>query len=180
MGTVAAWTILDFRAGRCMNIRQAVAGDGEALAGLVAGFRAAMGRLRGREARPDVAAGREEIAEYEAKGYPIFVAEAEGSGLVGYIVCRVDGKTVWAESLYVVAEHRRKGVASALYAEAERLAEGLGSETVYNWVDPDNDAIIAFLAGRGYDVLNLVEVRRARAGEKPTKTVAVGRHRFRR
>ena len=70
------------------------------------------------------------------------------------------------------------GIASALYAEAECLAEKLGSSTVYNWVHPNNNIIVAFLKKRGYDVLNLVEVRRARPGERPDKTISVGQDEF--
>jgi GNAT superfamily N-acetyltransferase len=97
---------------------------------------------------------------------------------VGYLVCRVVGDVVWAESLYVLPAYRRQGIASTLYAEAEKLALALGSDAPYNWVHPNNDPIIQFLQRRGYDVLNLIELRRPRSGEKPSRVICVGEHKF--
>jgi ribosomal protein S18 acetylase RimI-like enzyme len=149
------------------------------LARLIAAFRDELARLRER-ARPPTgeAAALEELAEYESRGFPVYVCQQEGARLSGYLVCRVDGRTVWAESMYVVPEHRREGIGTALYAEAERLAARLGAETVYNWVDPNNDAIIGFLRHRGYSVLNLIELRRPRPADRPRGTIIVGRHEF--
>ncbi len=107
------------------------------------------------------------------------MAEEKGGKLVGYLVCRVDGKTVWAESLFVVAESRRRGAGSALYSRAEELAEELGAKSVYNWVHPDNQPIVSFLKRRGYDVLKLMELRRAGRNEKQGRTVKVDSQEFR-
>lgn len=159
------------------SIRKARPGDAGALVEMIAAFRVELARLRGRENRPDIDAAREELAVFLRKGYPVFVAETDGQP-VGYLVCRVEEDVVWAEQLYVRPAFRRRGIGSALYAEAERLCEGLGGETVYNWVHPNNDAIIAFLRKRGYTVLNLIELRRPRPGENPTQRVAVGKHGF--
>jgi ribosomal protein S18 acetylase RimI-like enzyme len=161
-----------------MNVRRFRTGDAEQVIPLIAGFRVALAELGGKATAPDCEAASGELAEHLERQFPIFVAE-DGSALVGYLVCRVDGQTVWAESMYVAEEYRRRGIASALYAEAERLAEDNGSDTVYNWIHPNNDKIISFLDGRGYNVLNLVEVRRARPGESPQGTINVGRHEFR-
>ncbi|MGC9523151.1 MAG: GNAT family N-acetyltransferase [Anaerolineae bacterium] len=160
-----------------MHVRPSRPADTEALLPLIAGFRVALAALKDREREPDLEAAREELASYEQAGHPIFVAEHDGR-LVGYIVCRVADDVVWAESLYVAPAYRRRGIASALYARAEALAEELSGETLYNWVHPNNDAIIAFLKGRGYTVLNLVEIRRPRSGEEPSGTVCVGDHVF--
>lgn len=51
-------------------------------------------------------------------------------------------------------------------------------DTLHNWVHPHNDAIILFLAERGYDALNLVEVRRRYGGEEIRGTLRVGDHEF--
>lgn len=160
-----------------MTVRPAQPDDEPRIVALIAEFRASLAELRGRPAAPAPAA-ENELAEYRRKGYPIFVAEVSDAGIVGYLVCRVDGNVVWAESLYVRPECRRRGAGSALYAEAERLAESLGGHTVYNWVHPTNDAIIGFLRKRGYSVLNLVELRRPRPGERPAGSLPVGKHEF--
>jgi len=94
------------------------------------------------------------------------------------LVCRVDKDVVWAESLFVSSEYRRQGIGTSLYAEAEHLAQELGNETLYNWVDPNNTGIIRFLQKRGYSVLNLIELRRIRSGEKMTKKICVGATEF--
>jgi ribosomal protein S18 acetylase RimI-like enzyme len=167
-----------------VTLRPARPDDREQLTALVAGFRAALRAVRTGKPEASIPAQRaaalEELAGYESDpAYPIFVAETEAGELVGYLVCRVDEGVVWAESLYVTPAHRRGGIAGALYGEAERLAEELGGDTVYNWVHPNNDRIITFLKKRGYDVLNLVEIRREREGEAVGGEIQVGEHRFR-
>ena len=159
------------------RIREARPEDTEELVRLVAAFRAELARLHGEERTPDPNAAREEFHEFQERGYPIYVAELEGEP-VGYLVCRVEDDVVWAEQLYVVPALRRRGIGSALYAEAERICRELGGDTVYNWVHPNNDAIIAFLAARGYTVLNLIELRRPLPGERPKRRIRVGAHEF--
>jgi len=58
--------------------------------------------------------------------------------------------------------------------EAEQLAQEFDGDTVYNWIHPNNDRIISFLKKRGYNVLNLIEVRRARLGEETSEKIKVG------
>ncbi|MCD6541474.1 GNAT family N-acetyltransferase [Candidatus Bipolaricaulota bacterium] len=158
-------------------VRPFGSGDEEALAGMIASFRAELARFRGKDVEPDLASAREELAEFREKGYPIYVAELEGR-LVGYLVLRVEGDVVWAEQLYVEPGFRRRGVGSALYAKAEELCEKLGGDTVYNWVHPNNHVIIAFLKKRGYTVLNLIELRRPWPGEEPSRKIRVDTHEF--
>jgi len=136
--------------------------------------------VRGKDRDPDFEGAREELRTYLEKGYPIYIAETKAGDLVGYLVCRVDGEVVWAESLYVDPAWRRIGIGSRLYAKAEEFAQALGGEWPYNWVDPENKAIIDFLGRRGYDVLNLVELRRSKPGEKGFKSIRVGDHCFNR
>ncbi len=161
-----------------MRVRLARADDEVALGQLIAAFRRSLAELRGGRSGVDIVAAREELAEYRERDFPVYVATDDGGALLGYLVCRVEGKVVWAESLYVVPETRRQGVGAALYARAERLAEERGGDTVYNWVDPNNAAIIGFLQGRGYTVLNLIELRRARPDEQAHQTIRVGRYEF--
>lgn len=103
--------------------------------------------------------------------------EEEGR-IEDYIVCRVEGDVVWAESLYVRPESRRRGIGSALYKRAEQIAEEKGSDTVYNWVHPNNTASIHFLAQLGYSVLNLIETRKPRKGEVPSGRIRLGNYEF--
>lgn len=152
--------------------------DHETVIHLIARFRAELRRLRGGRADIDVGAAADELRQYATMGYPVFVAESDQGAVIGYLVCRVEGETVWVESLYVAPAYRRRGIASALHAEAEQLAEQLGGDTVYNWVHPDNAGIIRFLRQRGYSVLNLIEVRRPRRDETLGQRIRVGDHEF--
>lgn len=151
------------------NFEQAVA--------LVARFRVALKGYTGVDAAPDYAAGRRELQEYQAAGFPLYAA-AENGALVGYMVCRVEAPAVWLESLFVHPEHRRKGVASALLQKAEGIVASYGEPTLYHNVHPNNEGMIAFLRGHGYTVLNLIEIRKPYPGERPARTIHVGANAF--
>ncbi|MDX1614697.1 MAG: GNAT family N-acetyltransferase [Candidatus Promineifilaceae bacterium] len=157
-----------------MIIRPAEPSDEAQLVELIAQFRVTLARFRDRVRQPDPDAASSELASYQNPRYRMFVAEIDADELVGYLVCRVEEDVVWAESLFVTPEHRRQGIGTALYQEAEALAEAVGSETVYNWVHPNNDRIIRFLQRRGYTVLNLIELRARRDGEAAERRVRVG------
>ena len=147
------------------------------LAPLTAGFRVALKGYKGIPAEPDEAAAAAELREYFDAGWPVFAARL-GETVCGYAVCRVEEPCVWVESLYVLPEFRRRGAASALFRRAETFAASLGEDTVYNYVHPNNDGVIAFLRSMGYSVLNLIEVRKPYAGETLTTEIKVGEHTF--
>ena len=147
------------------------------LAQMVALFRVELRSYKGIVSKPNVEAGREEMEEYLAAGFPVFAAMVD-SKYAGYIVCRVDSEVVWVESIFVKEEYRRHGVATALHSKAEEIAASYGEETVYNYVHPNNHRMIAFLRKRGYTVLNLIEIRKPYKGEKLTQKIYVGKHEF--
>ena len=149
----------------------------EAVAPLVADFRVVLRGFKGEEAAPDLPAAREELEEFLDRGFPVYSAMENGRAL-GYLVCRVDGGCVWVEHIFVAEGARRRGLASALYDRAQALAESMGEDTLYNYVHPNNDGMIAFLRAKGYTVLNLIEIRRPWRGEKPSSTVRVNGHAF--
>ena len=147
------------------------------LAQMVALFRVELRSYKGIVSKPNVDAGREEMEEYLAAGFPVFAAMEDGK-YAGYVVCRVESQVVWVESIFVKEEYRRQGVASALHSKAEKLAASYGEETVYNYVHPNNHRMIAFLRKRGYTVLNLIEIRKPYQGEQLTQTIHMGEHEF--
>lgn len=159
-----------------MRIRLATSEDVEKVAKLISQFRVELKALKGIQSPPKEDQAKEEFNEYLDANYLIYIAEDHDEELLGYLVCRVDQGVVWAESIYVNQGSRRKGVASELYKEAEKLAADLGHETVYNWVHPNNDKIIKFLAKMNYNVLNLIEIRKAYENERLTQTLRVGNH----
>jgi ribosomal protein S18 acetylase RimI-like enzyme len=159
-------------------IYQASQDDRSGLSPLIAQFRSELTALKRIASDPDAAAAQGEFDYYLGKGYPIYAAVEDGKH-VGFLVCRVEDSTVWVESVYVDPHYRRSGIASVLYREAERLARSHGQDTVFNYVHPNNDKMIRFLAKQGYDVLNLIEIRRPYAGEDPQDTITVAGHEFR-
>jgi len=161
-----------------MKIRSYEVRDREDLINLIAKFRVRLAELKAIDKEINLKDAEEELDYYLNKKFPIFIAEDLDGILIGYHVCRVEDDVVWSESLYVLPEMRRKGIGSALYEKGENLVEQLGGETLYNWVHPNNDISIPFLKKRGYDVLNLIEVRKKRANEKFTQVINVGKHKF--
>ena len=149
----------------------------DALAEMVALFRVELRSYKGITSKPNIEAGREEMEEYLAAGFPVFAAIVDGA-YAGYVVCRVDSEVVWVESIFVKEEYRRHGIASALHSKAEEIAASYGEDTVYNYVHPNNHRMIGFLRKRGYTVLNLIEIRKPYKGEKLTQTITVGEHEF--
>ena len=144
---------------------------------LIAGFRAELRAFRGIVSEPDTEQAREEIAEFLEKGYPVYAA-IEGGETVGYIVCRIDAPCLWVEHIFVREDHRRRGTASLLFGKAEELAREMGDDTVYNFVHPNNEGMIAFLRSKGYTVLNMLEIRRPWTGEKLASKVRVDGNTF--
>jgi ribosomal protein S18 acetylase RimI-like enzyme len=161
-----------------VRVRRYETEDAHQVVRLVVEFRLTLSGLKPQGGPPDYGSARQELDEYLAKGFPVFIAEDEERKIVGYMVCRVDEDVVWVESLYVSECARRQGIGSALYSEAEHLADSLGGDTVYNWVHPNNHVVISFLKKRGYNVLNLVEIRRPRKGERLGSRIQVGAHKF--
>ncbi|MHA1135420.1 MAG: GNAT family N-acetyltransferase [Candidatus Thorarchaeota archaeon] len=161
-----------------MKIRRYNPEDTEQIVSLIADFRVFLASLKSLSKNPEIQDARVELDDYLSDRYRIYVAEDETS-IVGYLVCKIDQNTVWAESLFVIPSMRRKGIGSALYSEVESLAQSLGGNTVYNWVHPNNEYIICFLKKRGFDVLNLVELRKPWPNEKIFSRIDVGKHQFR-
>ncbi|WP_058486556.1 GNAT family N-acetyltransferase [Defluviitalea phaphyphila] len=160
-----------------MIIRLARFEDEEKISKLISQFRVELKALKGIKASPNIEYAKEEFREYMEAKFPIFVAE-DNDELLGYLVCRIDGSVVWAESIFVSNNSRRKGIASKLYEEAEKIAKKLGGDTVYNWVHPNNDKIIPFLLKRGYNVLNLIEIRKPKENEVFTQKIKIGKYEY--
>lgn len=160
-----------------MKIIRITADKALQVATLAAEFRVALLELKGIISKPDPKEGEKEIAEFIQADFPVFAAK-EGNACVGYIVCRIEGTVVWTEQIYVAKDHRRKGVASALFAKAEEIASSMGEDTIYNYVHPNNEGMIAFLRSKGYTVLNLIEIRKPYRNEQLKTTIQVDHHTF--
>ena len=151
--------------------------DTDRVAPLAAAFRVQLKSYKGISAQPDIEAGKEEIIEFLNSGFPVFAVEDDGA-LAGYIVCRIDEPCLWVEHIYVREDLRRKGVATMLFRKAEEIAASMGEDTVYNFVHPNNEGMIRFLASKGYTVLNLIEIRKPYKDERLTTTIHVEKEAF--
>ncbi|UYP46808.1 hypothetical protein NEF87_003093 [Candidatus Lokiarchaeum ossiferum] len=140
---------------------------------LMADFRVTLSSFKNVKRNPNLIIAKEELCEYLSNNFPIFIAIDNQGILHGYIVCRIQDQVVWAESIYVKHNSRKQGIASKLYLEAEKIAVSLNSDTVYNWVHPNNTKIIPFLKSRGYNVLNLIELRKPHLGENLSMHISI-------
>ena len=86
---------------------------------------------------------------------------------------------VWLESIYVRPEYRRKGIGKMLLDRAQSIAAEHGNDTLYLYVHPNNDTMLNFLKTNGYDVLNLIEIRKAYPDEQPDTSYTIGDHEYR-
>lgn len=160
-----------------MELVEILMKDADRIAPLAAAFRVQLKSCKGIAAQPDIEAGKEEIIEFLSSGFPVYAAADDGS-LVGYIVCRIDKPCLWVEHIYVREDSRRKGIATMLFRKAEEIAASMGEDTVYNYVHPNNEGMIRFLASKGYTVLNMIEIRKPYKGEKLTTTIHVEKEAF--
>lgn len=160
-----------------MEFREATINDLEGIAPLLAKFRVTLKSFKGIEASEDLVSAREEYKEYLQAKYS-FWGCFDGGKFAGYLVCRIDEPTVWVESIFVAKEYRRKGIGKALFKKAEEIAQSYGEESLFIYVHPNNDGMIRFLDKLGYNVLNLIEIRKQYTGEQTTTQLLVGNHQF--
>ena len=147
------------------------------LAYLAVDFRKTLAKLKNEEIEYDVDDAVEELRYYVSKGYPVFALSDNGR-YVGYAVCRIDDDVVWLEQIYVRKDSRRKGVGRMLFERAEGIAKEYGNKTLYQYIHPNNDIMAEFLKANGYDVLNLIEIRKALPEEENDSTYVIGDHEY--
>ncbi|MBR3227872.1 MAG: GNAT family N-acetyltransferase [Erysipelotrichaceae bacterium] len=148
------------------------------LAYLTVDFRKTLAKLRNNELNYDVDDAVEELRHYLNKGYPVFAVSDNGR-YIGYAVCRIDDDVVWLEQIYVRKEYRRKGVGRMLFERAEAIAKEYGNDTLYQYIHPNNDIMASFLKANGYDVLNLIEIRKGAPEEDNEKSYLIGDNEYR-
>ena len=161
-----------------ITIRRYKPEDNNELAKLISLFRKELRELKDIKSKASIKEGKEDIEDFIRLNYPIFVA-IDDEKPVGYVVIRIDNGCCWTEQIYVDKKHRRKGIATKLFKKAENHSKKHYGETLYNYIHPNNEKIINFLAKQGYDVLNLIEIRKAYKNENPKQTIEVNKHNYR-
>lgn len=141
---------------------------------LLANFRQHLCSFKGDSGSVDIESAKDELNSFiKDPNFPIYVC-VDDDNVVGYMILRIDG-CVWVEQIFVKEEYRRKGIATLFYKTAEEVANG---DTLFNYVHPNNDAMISFLKSKGYNVLNLVEIRKPYKGEANKTKIKVGNNEF--
>lgn len=144
---------------------------------MVVNFRKELASFRNYESNVELEDARDEINYYLKRQYPIFAASISGN-YVGYAVCKVEDDVVWLESIYVRDEYRNKGIASKLLKKCEEVGTEHGNDTLYINIHPNNEKVIGMLNKNGYNVLNLVEVRKNYKGETTDSEYSIGNHKY--
>ena len=142
---------------------------------MVIEFRKELAAMKDTQPDMDLESAGAELDWYLSRHYPMFAASISGN-YVGYAVCKVEDDVVWLESIYVKKDYRRRGIATRLLKEAEKVGEEHGNETLYVNIHPNNDRVIGLLQKNGYDVLNLIEVRKKYQGETAETQYRIGDH----
>jgi putative acetyltransferase len=107
-------------------------------------------------------------------GCGFWIAEDPTSGLVGFFGLESDGEdSSELRRMYVAPERRRRGVARAMLAEAERLSASGGRRRIVLSTSELQPAALSLYRGAGYRL-----VKEESASEATHKTVGGGIRRF--
>lgn len=109
----------------------------------------------------------------------LIYAIADNGRYIGFVICRKDDDVIYLEAIYVRKQDRLKGVGRLLLQKAEAIAKEYGNTTLYMSVHPNNDEMLSFLKKNGYDVLNLIELRKSYPDEQNNSTYSIGEHEYR-
>ena len=78
--------------------------------------------------------------------------------LIGFLVLKCEDKVYWLDWMYLLESERGREGASELFDHAENFVKGTGESQLYIWVHPHNKRMLRFLAKKGYNTMNLIEI----------------------
>lgn len=149
----------------------------ESLSYLLIDFRNEVALLKQRKLNYSLLKAQEELTEYFTSNYEVYTLLKDEKA-VAYAVLKIFDETVWLEQLFVSKAERRSSFASQLLDIANNRARDYGKETAFVNVHPNNHKMISFLASNGYNVLNLLEVRKLYNRESIKTKIQVGDNKF--
>jgi len=151
-----------------VRIRVAMEKDIPQLAQLVCDFWNEHTQLLGGKGNFTFEDGEREVKRYlgmETSGY-FLVINDEGK-IVGFRRWELHDDFYWTRELYVVPEMRRKGVARALIRHFEKWVLERGQNIACISCIPHNIAMIMLARSEGYDILNMIEMRKNLTDDAP-------------
>ena len=91
-----------------------------------------------------------------------FIGAYDGDRLVGAVIATFDGRKGWINRLAVHPEYRRRGIASTLVREAERVLRERGARVISALIERWNQPSLNLFRKLGYQVAeSIVYVRKA-------------------
>lgn len=100
--------------------------------------------------RPQGRDSREAFARQLASGTHTVIGLEVGAKLAGVVLATQDGRKGWINRLAVLPEHRHRGYAARLVAEAERALKEQGMMVIAALIEPENGASLALFRKLGY------------------------------
>jgi ribosomal protein S18 acetylase RimI-like enzyme len=100
--------------------------------------------------RPQGRDSRQAFAKQLAAGTHTLIGLEIESKLVGVVLATHDGRKGWINRLAVLPEHRHRGHAARLAADAERVLKDQGIAVIAALIEPGNDASLALFQKLGY------------------------------
>lgn len=144
-----------------IRIREATKEDIDNLAQLVLNFRNEHSRMIGGEGTFILDDAMEEVRRYLARddtGY--FVALDSSDKLIGFRRWELHDDFYFTRELYIIPDARRRGIAKALVRHFEKWVIEKGQDIASISCTPHNIAMIALAYSEGYDILNMIEMRK--------------------
>lgn len=111
-----------------------------------------------------------EANEYFTKNRIVFGLFVEQI-LIGFSVLKKEADIFWLDWIYITPEYRGFTYASILFDYSENYAKENGCDQLYIWIHPDNNLIAKFLTKKGYNTLNLIEIKKEK--NKPNKVITI-------
>jgi len=159
---------------RVLGVNEAFSYD---ITPLLVNFRKELALLKNRKLNYNLADAKAELKDYFSSDYEFFIA-LKSDSVIGYAILKVFDETVWLDQLFVLEAERKNSVATKLLAIANERANNYGKETAFINIHPNNHKMIKFLAKNGYNVLNLIEVRKPYNNESNKTNIQVGENSF--
>lgn len=116
-------------------------------------------RHRGRDSREAIAVQMKADPDF-------FIGAFEGSHFVGAVIASCDGRKGWINRLAVGPEHRRRGIAKALIAEAEKALEERGIRVFSVLIKDSNESSKSLFRNAGYEELEDIRYFSRRESEE--------------